>query len=209
LPWESYPAVLDTFFLVTAREADPDHGVVAKQPVKFYEYVDRHVHNGFIYFYSVTAVDHDIMFRRGRPRVVGEGLSGLPSSSFTHAVPGTRAQSAEDRTRVGANIFVYPNPASLSALEEFQQLKPNSQDPSGQRIMFANLPAAHNKISIFTLDGDLVEELWYDGSDGHGEMAWNLVSRNGQRIASGIYIYVVESDDEQFDRFIDKFVVIK
>ena len=29
-----------------------------KRAVNFYEYVDHNVHNGFLYFYSVTASDH-------------------------------------------------------------------------------------------------------------------------------------------------------
>ena len=209
LPWESYPAVLDTFFQVTARESDPIHGIVGKRPVKFYEYVDHDIKNGFLYFYSVTATDHRIIFRQGQPRVVGSGLSGNPSSNFIHAVPGTRAQSPDEREHYGPNIYVYPNPVTNEALSKFQQLHPNSQDPSGKHVMFANLPQAHNKISIFTLDGDLVQELWHDGISGHGEMSWNLISRNGQEILSGIYLYVVESDNDRFDDVIGKFVMIR
>jgi hypothetical protein len=38
---------------------------------------------------------------------------------------------------------------------------------------------------------------------------WDLVSRNLQDVASGIFLYSVECDDENFDRFIGKFVVIR
>ena len=42
-----------------------------------------------------------------------------------------------------------------------------------------------------------------------GTVKWDLVSRNGQDVASGVYMYSVETDDSNFDRFIGKFVVIR
>jgi hypothetical protein len=75
--------------------------------------------------------------------------------------------------------------------------------------MFANLPRARNKISIFTLDGDLVAELPHDGRQGDGQMPWNLVTRNGQQVTSGIYLYAVQSEDKRFEDFLGKFVIIR
>ena len=98
----------------------------------------------------------------------------------------------------GRNIYVFPNPATREALAEFQKQPPSHDDPTGERVMFANLPRSRNKISIYTLDGDLVEEIIHDGTTGHGEAAWNLVSRNGQQVASGIYLYVVQAADGRF-----------
>ena len=37
-----------------------------------------------------------------------------------------------------------------AALAEFQELNPSGDDPTGVRVKFANLPAAHNTIQIFT-----------------------------------------------------------
>jgi hypothetical protein len=209
LPWEGFPAQLDTFFAVTERPEDPVHGIVGKRTTHFYEYVDRTVHNGFLLFYAVTATDHTLDFRFGEPLPNGGGLGGDPSSSFADAVPGFQAQTLEERNRKGANIFVYPNPATRAALEDFQPLHPNSEDPTGLRIMFANLPRARNKISIFTLDGDLVAELPHDGRQGDGQMPWNLVTRNGQQVTSGIYLYAVQSEDKRFEDFLGKFVIIR
>jgi len=209
LPWEDHPTVLDTFFMVTGRPEDPAHHVAGKRGMKFYEYIDRDIHNGFVYFYSVTATDHEILFRGGRPRVTGPGQAGNPGSSFIHTSPGSQAQSLAAREKYGANIYVYPNPATREALAEFQQMHPNADDPTGLRVVFANLPAARNTINIYTLDGDLVQQLFHDGSGGHGEVAWNLVSRNGQQIVSGICLYTVQADDHGFEDFIGKFVVIR
>ncbi len=209
MEWQGYPAALDTFFWATPREAlGPTH--VAKAAVKFYEYIDYDVHNGFLYFYSVTATDHALRINNDDSvTIIGEGIAGDPGSSFGNTRPGSEAQTAEERAANGANIYVYPNPATRDALEEFQQFYPNSDDPTGVRVCVANLPASQNVIKIYTLDGDLVETLNHDGESGYGEICWNLVSRNGQEVVSGIYLYSVESQDNRFDDFIGKFVVIR
>ncbi len=211
LPWEGWPAVLDTFFMVAERPADEAAGDPGKRGRRFYEYVDRGLHNGFLYFYAVSATDHALEFKGGEPRIIGPGLTGSPSGAFQTAVPGPRAQTAAQRRETGCNIYVYPNPATLSSLGEFQQMRPNAADPSGVRIVFNNLPRAHNRIKVFTLDGDLVADLEHDGltGGGNGQLAWNLVSRSGQQVVSGIYLYTVESDDEDFDPFTGKFVIIR
>ncbi len=74
---------------------------------------------------------------------------------------------------------------------------------------FANLPQANNTIEIYTLSGDLVQTIIHDGTGGYGEASWNLISRNGQEIVSGIYLFVVHSDDDRFEDFIGKFVVVR
>jgi len=211
LPWEGYPAQMDTIFAITPRARITNE--VPKRAVKYYEYVDRDVHNGFIYFYSVTAADHAIRRRAGVPQeiwdVTGAGQAGDPGSSFSNTVPAASAQTAEERARRGPNIYVYPNPATREAVAEFQQLSPNADDPTGVRVAFANLPRARNTIKIFTEDGDLVQTLLHDGTGGYGQATWNLVSRNGQEVVSGIYLYAVHSDDDRFEDFIGKFVVIR
>jgi len=52
-----------------------------------------------------------------------------------------------------------------------------------------------------------VIELPFDGSAGDGSLAWDLLSRNGQEVTSGVYLFSVEVDG--FDRFVGKFVVIR
>jgi len=207
LQWETHPAVLDTFFWVAGRPAKP--GVVPKRGEKYYEYVDREVHNGFLYYYSVTATDRHIKFRNSQPVNLGYGLSGSPNSSFTFTTPATTAQTPEQRQRDGVNIYVFPNPATREALAEFQQYFPAKGDATGVRIVFANLPEAHNRIRIYTASGDEVIEIHHDGTDGYGMTSWNLVSQNGQEVVSGIYLYSVESDRDVFDNFVGRFVIVR
>ncbi len=211
MPWEGYPAALDTFFAVAARAEDEENDIVGKDPTLYYEYVDRDVHNGFLYFYSVTATDHALTRpSEGAPlEITGQGLTGDPGSSFNNTTPGAVAQSAEERERFGVNIYVYPNPATRDALAEYQQLNPNGEDPTGVRVTFANLPASLNTISIYTASGDLVQTIEHDGTTGSGQVNWNLMSRNGQEIVSGVYLYAVQSVDDRFEDFVGKFVVIR
>lgn len=64
-------------------------------------------------------------------------------------------------------------------------------------------------LRIYTVAGDLVEVMRHDGSGGDGTAAWNLISRNGQDVTSGVYIFSVEPEDGSFPRTIGKFVVIR
>jgi len=209
IPWAHQKAVLDTFFMVTSREAARPT-ITPKAATQFYEYVDTDVHNGFIYFYSVTASDRKLKVNIDNTETtIGPGQVGDPGSAFAVTTPAVDAQTAAERDQQGANIYAYPNPATRQALARFQQLNPNADDPTGVRVCFANLPAAHNRIDIFTLDGDLVQTIDHDGRGGYGEACWNLVSRNGQEVVSGIYLFTVHSDDSRFKDFIGKFVVIR
>jgi hypothetical protein len=205
LPWEEYPAVLDTFYWLTSTDA----GAESKPAKKFYEYIDREIHNGFLYFYGIVTMDNDKATIDGRLILTGSGVHGDPSTNFGWIRPGSNAQTANDVASDGSRIYVYPNPATRESLAEFQQMFPNGDDPTGVRIMFTNLPAAHNIINIYTLDGDLVASLEHDGTGGFGDVSWNLVTRNGQQAVSGIYLYSVHSDDDRFPEFIDKFVLVR
>ncbi len=194
--WECCYAQLDTLY---AREVG----------IEFFEYIDKDVHNGIFYFYSVTATDFNSDPSGDELLPIGPGLVGDPQSNFEFAIPRPRAQTIAERDQLGHNIYVVPNPATRDALQDFSQLNPNGEDPTGVRVMFSNLPATQNTVRIFTLSGDLVETLEHDGTSGDGSLFWNLISRNGQEIVSGIYMYSVESSDTAFKRVIGRFVVVR
>ncbi len=209
LPWADHTSVLDTFFAVTPRAGDVDAQIVPKETTRYYEYIDTNVHNGYLYFYSVAATDHEFDTFDNQRYIVGPGREGLPNVAFDAVTPGFAAQSHADRVQFGENIYVYPNPASLTALAEYQQMSPTADDPTGVRITFANLPQAHNTIRVYSLAGDLIKTLEHDGTGGFGQVSWNLVSDNRQQIVSGVYLYAVTSDDRRFEDFVGKFVVIR
>jgi len=103
-------------------------------------------------------------------------------------------------------LVVFPNPATVESMDPWK-MSPNNADPTGIKVEFRNLPRSNGVVRVYTLAGDLVVELPYDGFAGNGTAAWDLVSRNGQDIASGVFLFSVVSDG--FDRKIGKFVVIR
>jgi len=205
LPWEDYPAVLDTFFEVIARPEAP--GVVPKPRTRYYHYVDATVTNGFLYFYAVTTTDHTTGTIFGFPYISGPGTTGVPGATFTFAEPRRRPVPAALAEQERA--FAYPNPATRESLAEFQALHPTAGDPTGVRIAFANLPPVRCEIQIFGLAGDLVQTIEHDGSRGDGQAYWNLMTRNKQEIVSGIYLFVVVPLEPGHERQVGKFVVIR
>ena len=203
--WETHPTVLDTFFAVAERSEG-----VPKRGVGYYHHVDREVHNGFRYYYSVVARDHTLTeFEEGVFMPTGNGLESEPGNFYLETIPRTDAQTPELYRQGARDIYVYPNPATRQSLGQNQPLPPNLDDPTGLRVNWANLPLAHNTIHIFTASGDLVETIQHDGHREGGSTSWNLVSRNGQEVVSGIYLYVVKSDDPTFQDFQGRFVLIR
>jgi hypothetical protein len=189
-------AVCDTLKALAAWELGTEGGR------QYYRYIDRSMHLGRPYFYSVTAMDHGIDDNGN----FFEGKIGDPTSNFTFVEPRSTAQAAYNYQE--GSIYVVPNPATAESMQGWT-LSPNNDDPTGIKVEFRNLPMARGTIRIYTMAGDLVEEIPFDGRTGVGTVEWDLVSRNGQDVTSGVYLYSVESDDENFKRFIDKFVVIR
>ncbi len=169
---------------------------------QYYRFVDRSMHLGRPYFYAVTAMDHSID-DKGR---FFEGKIGDPSSNFVFVEPKSASQPAYSYEE--GNIYVVPNPATRESMAAWT-LAPNNDDPTGIKVEFRNLPRARGTIRVYTIAGDLVKELEFDGTGGVGTVKWDLVSRSLQDVTSGVYLYAVESEDANFARFIGKFVVIR
>jgi hypothetical protein len=171
---------------------------------QYYMYVDYSMHLGRPYFYSVTALDHGYA---DKGTGLTEGKVGDPSSNFRFVEPTSYAQPSYSYDE--GKIYVVPNPATRESLAPWT-LEPNNDDPTGIKIEFRNLPRTRGIIRVYTLAGDLVKELPFDANVAQGgTMKWDLVSRNAQDCASGVYLYSVESDDKNFKRFVGKFVVIR
>jgi hypothetical protein len=189
--------VCDTLLSLARWELGKDGGR------QYYRYIDRSMHLGRPYFYAVTAMDHGINDLTGR---LFAGKAGDPSSNFVFVEP--KSVSQPDFAYDEGNIFVVPNPATEESMAAWT-LDPNNDDPTGIKVEFRNLPRSRGTIRIYTLSGDLVKEIPFDGTTGVGTMKWDLVSRSGQDVTSGVYLYAVETESTSFARFINKFVVIR
>jgi hypothetical protein len=194
---------------------------VIQYPIGYYRYVDREVKNGFLYFYSVTAFDSTTELGRTTE------LSGRRSAVEAEGV------TPEVSTRSGKSVWVVPNPyrgyTNISERPSSWDLTPNATDPTGTHIDFFGLPTGRWTIRIYTVSGDLVAELrsedsvnesvrppvttpsggtapGYNRQQDHandGQARWNLISRNGQDVVSGIYMFTVESNEgTQRGRFV-------
>lgn len=172
-----------------------------------YSFVDTHVLNGFPYFYSIVPIsivpgdtpDGDLI------------LQGNPSATNAQVIyPRGNAQPDQE------HVFVVPNPYKGGAQWD---LVPREDDPSGTKVTFMNLPRTKGTIHIFTLAGDLVKDIPFDGravadlqsgkdpvTTAPGSVPWNLISRNGQRIVSGIYLYSI---DTELGKQVGRFVIIR
>jgi hypothetical protein len=192
-------------FTATGRDTLAEPYPVAKYGVGRYELADPLVRNGFQYFYSVTAFDSS---GRGSP------LSSLEGRRSAIEGLGVTPQAAYDAAENGGHPYVVPNPYRGGTAWD---LTPNATDPSGTHVDFFNLPAGWRRIRIFTLAGDLVQEIAPQDlrSDGRqqqedaadAQASWDLISRNGQDVASGIYLFAVESEGGGMQQ--GKFVVIR
>ena len=162
--------------------------------------------NGWQYVYGVSAYDQ------------GDAANNLPplesAVSSVWTISGTPATSSPS-----AQVGVYPNPYVAHAY----------WDGNGERyrkIYFYNLPA-NATITIYTIAGDLVQQLdhsstdagtsirWFQEFSGGqqpqfagGEHAWDLISKYDQAIATGLYLFTVQDKDTGAIKR-GKFVVIK
>ncbi len=177
-------------------------------PVGRYRYEDPNVLNGFVYFYSVTGKDST------GQRSVSGGRGTLAEQEGRRSATeqdGIYPQIAADSRTEG--VYVVPNPYRGSAQWD---LTPSASDPTGTKVDFYNMPQGRWTLKIFTISGDLVEEITSDDAQVNGkpqkenaedgQASWNLISRNGQDVVSGIYLFSVESDAGTSQ---GKFVIIR
>jgi hypothetical protein len=101
-------------------------------------------------------------------------------------------------------IAVVPNPYVAAAT--WEPRNPFRSGRGERRIYFINLPAKCT-IRIYTVRGYLVDTIEHNGTLINGSEPWNLISKDGQDIAYGVYIFHVDAPG--LGEKIGKFAVIK
>jgi hypothetical protein len=174
--------------------------------------VDRQVKNGFLYFYSVTAFDST---GQGQGKVE---LNGRRAAVEAEGVTPQSAANSKNKVWVVPNP--YRGVHNIQERPSAWDLTPNASDPTGTHVDFMGLPDGQWSIKIFTLAGDLVVTLnsndavdastrsatvidsrgqahtnvtRQQDTPADGQARWNLISRNGQDVVSGIYLFTVQS----------------
>ncbi|MCX7605703.1 MAG: hypothetical protein N2170_00355 [Bacteroidia bacterium] len=163
-----------------------------------YKYEIRGVTNGWQHAIALTAFDE------GDPTRNLESLESSQQATLRRVFAG----APPNQGFVLGDPYVYPNPYYERAAWEG-----GSSAHEDRRIMFANLPP-HCEVSIYTAAGDLVyrfehhmddpamqaqDSRWYQTYSepeklvmSGGEHGWNLLSRYGQIIARGLYVFAVK-----------------
>ncbi len=173
---------------------------------KFYEYEYKvtDLLSTVPYYCAVTTFDF------GSPKVGLPPLETTPVNNTIIEYPQYNAQVVEENN---LDVYVYPNPYIIEpgyydiGYEGRGILGRPNQDKL-RAVNFSNLPHKCT-ISIYSLDGDLIKEIDHDVPVGDPQSAhdsWDLITRNTQAVVSGLYYWVVESEDRTQ---IGKLAVIK
>jgi hypothetical protein len=159
--------------------------------------------------------------------LVGRGGTGFVSTSpervlvARYAVPYTSEREFDFTVtplmagariaRVGRaqldSVRVVPNPYILYSNYE-------TNPTNEQRIMFTHLPP-QGEIRIYTAAGQFVQRLRWTPAElnGNGDLYFNLITREGLEMASGLYLYTVtafnESGGSTKGRQIGRFIIIR
>lgn len=194
-PDQPYPSTLSPDSALAEELTDDGY-------LKYFEYetVIENLLPSIPYYVNVTAFDF------GSPET---GIGPLESSVVNDAQQAYATYDPFNEVYYDS-IYVYPNPYIGDGRYREQGFEGRNSTRPDYRVRamnFVNIP--HKcKISIFTLDGDLVKEIDHDTDPtdpmgNHEE--WDLVTRNTQEIVSGLYYYVIEWEGGSF---IGKFVII-
>lgn len=133
------------------------------------------------YYYAVVSVDS-----------LG-GKSGMTNISYHPTQKGAV-------TALGGKLYVAPNPLILSSNFGGSTKEGDIKDKVG----FYGLPK-RSTIRVFSYSGQLIGTVEHNSNTYSHE--WFQISRNSQRIASGVYFYIVEDLDTGV-RATGKFVII-
>ncbi len=197
---------------------DPDELAIL-QDLKNQRLARRYYHSAILYprkgveyYTAVTAYDRGIPSNDLNYLETGRDADANMKIFF----PGTVAQDKMD------NIYVVPNPYIGRSKFDGRRDKDEKGDKS-RRLWFINLPERCT-IRIYTLAGDLVDTIEHNGAyeadiitvskaatqgiAASGMHDWNLLSKNNQIIAPGVYLYSVENKADKQTK-VGKFVIIK
>lgn len=101
-------------------------------------------------------------------------------------VPFTVTPPVADPEDVASLITVNPNPYKITGLNDVRS------DPASHNIDFLNLPEDYT-LTILDVSGQIILQQETQGAI-EGKFTWDMFSKDGTEVASGLYIYHVEYD---------------
>jgi len=165
-----------------------------------YEYTIDNMLPSVPWYLSVTAFDCGDF---------NAGLDPLESSPISNLIETWAINDRQAVLEGGLDVIPYPNPYIGDGgyiVAGYEDTERTGFVDHQRRIHFINMPPSCT-LTIYTISGDLVRELVHPGESSNTDthISWNLRSTNNELVASGIYIFVVESS--QYGKQIGKIVV--
>jgi hypothetical protein len=176
-----------------------------------YKLEDKDVILGFTYWYYVAAYkegtytgpDGETTNRIETHSTNRNGATGLWPGTFPFGFNNVNyPKDAAGLKAIGASQIVYsalapkgdvsavgvrPNPYKRAALHDNRTLV------FDHKLLFYNLPP-QSKITILDVAGQVIDVINFASSDpSKGSIFWDMFSKDGIEVASGVYVYVVES----------------
>lgn len=187
-----------------------NNGSDAAQYKYLFKDTNELVQFGFTYWYYVAAYDNESGSIGGKPftslethRINWNGSSGLWQGTYHFATASPFfPKTLDGLSKIGANyvlsaplaspkslvdgtlkIRVKPNPYKLQALHDVNL---------EHKILFFNLPTG-TRITILDVSGQVIDVLEFTGTNpNNGTIFWDMFSKDGVEVTSGLYIYVAE-----------------
>ena len=213
--WRSEnPSFPEASFTLLAQYDVPDDSFEYNQGLK-YAFTDSNLVRGKTYVYSVTSTSIPSLAYQTIPTDTGNTIVEVPVEPLRSGVlvNATRIDLPFSVSNEPDKVSVVPNPYRTDrdyTLESGGYEGLFSQWHQTKRLVkFINLPEICT-IRIFSLSGDLVRTVEHDGRSlsgiSRGDTNVPLVSESNRALASGIYVFTVDS---QFGTQTGKFVIIR
>ena len=197
--WRSETGIVGSFSIMAEYDVPGNlygwnYGLPRNEGDTVNTYLDENLPNGKFFYYSVTAFDR------------GDTLLGLESLESNILNNLTRVSASPvPASEFDGDVAVEPNPYVEGAAWELGGITDPNLREYFRRIDFVNLPSVCT-IRIYTIDGDFVQVLEHNNPNSSRE-SWDMLSRNIQAIASGIYLFSVETPNGESQ--VGKFIVVK
>jgi hypothetical protein len=174
-------------------------------------FVDENLTTGKAYWYGVTSYgipDQHIMRYLDRDGIIK--IDTLSTNSLESSVLASRKRvklpfSVSHELN---KVLVVPNPYRVDQDYSYEmggyEGRAKTWNENKRLIKFIHLPPKC-LIRIFSLAGDIIATLRHE-SESQGELDWDLLSESNRTIASGVYVFTVESD---YGTQTGKFVIIR
>ena len=211
-PFElSNTALLEPVGLVSGSLGNSDNAADAPAGNGFAMYISGHI---FFFVMPALPADGAVWTLRSFTGAMEGGNGGVAGDEGPYVyndvaplpftAPGFEVHMLFDAT----NTTVLPTLADLEAVhtvpDPYYVTNEYEQTTDNKVLQFVNLPSAAT-IRIYSSSGVLVRVIEHHTANADGTATWNLLNRNDQVVASGVYFYHIEAGDA---RRVGRFTIV-